>query len=285
MAIKITSDRMIDLSFDELDKLNIATIPCYINMDGKSYNDLDDIFPEDIFAYVERTKKMAMTAAKPPEAYAEFFEPFIKNGDTIIHFATSSGISAICSYSKVAAETFKNKVFVVDTLKLSNGIAILAKYAIDLIKKGEKNAKKIADMCTALIPKIACSFFLNDLEFLYRGGRCSGFAYYGANLLKIKPVIAMDETGHMTVREKIKGKYEPAIKTYIQRNLEKYPPRKEAQDLYVPYSVKDDETKEYILKVIAEFGYKFNNIYFNKCGCNCAVHCGRNAIGMFYIME
>ena len=283
MAIKITADRMLDLSKEELGALNVTTMPCFINMDGKSYNDLDDIFPEDIFEYVERTKKMAQTAAKSPEAYAEFFEPFVKNGDTVIHFSCSSGISAICSYAKVAAETFPGKVFVIDTLKLSNAIAVLVMHAIGMIRKGETDAQKIADSCSVLVPKVSCSFFLNDLEFLYRGGRCSGFAYYGANLLKIKPVIAMNETGHMGVRDKIRGKYEIALKTYIQRTFEKFPPQKEVQDLYIAYSVKDAELEAYLLNVVAELDYTFSNIYFNKCGCNCAVHCGKKAIGIFYI--
>ena len=55
MGIKITADRMIDLTEKELQNLGIDTISCYINMGGNSYSDLDDIFPEDVFAYMDKT--------------------------------------------------------------------------------------------------------------------------------------------------------------------------------------------------------------------------------------
>lgn len=64
MSIKIVSDRMIDLSEEELRTLNIGTISCYVNMDGKSYSNWDDIFPENIFKFMDETGRIAQTAAK-----------------------------------------------------------------------------------------------------------------------------------------------------------------------------------------------------------------------------
>ena len=120
---------MIDLSKEELAELNIDTISCYINMDNKSYSDLEDVFPEDVFRFMEKTGQVAKTAAKSPALYSEFFGRFVEKGDTVIHFAVSSGISSIAENAKTAAKDYPEKVFVIDTLLLSNGIALLVKYA------------------------------------------------------------------------------------------------------------------------------------------------------------
>jgi fatty acid-binding protein DegV len=72
MGIKIVADRMIDLPKEELAALNIDTISCYINMGDKSYSDLDDIFPDDVFKFMDESGHVAKTAAKSPVLYSEF---------------------------------------------------------------------------------------------------------------------------------------------------------------------------------------------------------------------
>ena len=279
LAIKITSDRMIDLSNEELKELNISTMSCFVNLAGKSYSDLEDIFPEDVFTYFEEHNELAKTAAKSPELYYAFFEPFIKNGDSIIHFAASSGISSICENAKIAGKQLGN-VFVVDTLTLSNGIALLAKYAIELIRQGEKDTKKVYELCLAKRDKIRGSFIIETLDCLYKGGRCSSMQLFGANLLKIRPVIAMNEKGQMQIREKYRGKYLSAVARYIAHTFEKFP-NPDLSQLYLLHSCKNDTMNDFLLEEIAKY-HKFDKINFNACSCNCAIHSGRGAMGMFF---
>ena len=283
MGIKIVADRMIDLSNEELSTLGIDTISCYINMGDRSYSDLEDVFPEDVFAYMDKTGQVAKTAAKSPALYSEFFGQFVANGDTVIHFAASSGISTIAENAATAAKDYPGKVFVIDTLLLSNGIALLVKYAQRLIHDGETDPEKIVELVKLKIPKIQCSFLLNTLDCLYKGGRCSGLTYYAANLLKIKPVIYMNTTGHMAVREKHRGVQTTALRHYIKETFEKYPDP-DLDQLYFSYTTYNKEVKDLIFEIVAEH-HNFKNIEFNYCGCNCCVHSGRNAIAMFYMCK
>ena len=283
MSIKIVSDRMIDLSNEELAALNIDTISCYINMGDKSYSDLEDVFPEDVFSYMEATGRVAQTAAKSPTLYSEFFGRFVANGDTVIHFAVSSGISSIANNAKTAAMDYPGKVFVIDTLRLSFGIALLAKYALKLIADGETDAEKVAAMVTAKIPKIQGSFLLETLDCLYKGGRCSGFTYYAANLLKIKPVIHMNETGHMVVREKLRGAQEKALEPYIKNTFDLYP-NPDLDLLYVAYTTYNKEVQDSIVNIVGKY-HKFKHIQFGDVSCNCCVHSGRNTVGIFYMCK
>ncbi|MDR0326314.1 MAG: DegV family protein [Oscillospiraceae bacterium] len=284
MGIKILSDRMIDLPKDELSSMGVDTISCYINMDGKSYSDLDDVFPEDVFNFMDETGRVAQTAAKSPALYAEFFRPYVEQGDTVIHFSASSGISAIAGNAKTAAEEyFPGKVFVIDTLLLSNGIALLVKYALRLIADGETDAEKVVSLVRAKIPKVQGSFLLDTLDCLYKGGRCSGLTYYAANYFKIKPVIHMDEKGRMVVREKLRGKRERVLEPYFQSTFTKYPDP-ELNQLYVVYTTYDIAVQDTIRNIVAKY-HDFQNIQFNLVSCNCCVHSGRNTIGIFYMCK
>ena len=281
MGIKITADRMIDLTEEELQNLGIDTISCYINMGGNSYSDLDDVFPEDVFAYMDKTGHVAQTAAKSPALYGDFFSQFLTNGDSVIHFAVSSGISTIMENAATAAKDYPGQVYVVDTLLLSNGIALLVKYAMFLIQDGVTDPEKIVELVQLKIPKVQCSFLLDSLDCLYKGGRCSGMTYNAANLLKIKPAIHMNKTGHMVVREKHRGAQATALRRYIKETFEKYPDP-DLEQLYFTYTTNNLEIQELILEIVAEY-HSFKNIEFNYCSCNCCVHSGRNAIAMFYM--
>ena len=283
MGIKILADRMIDLTDEEIAALNIDTISCYINMGDKNYSDLIDVFPEDVYRFMDETGNVAQTAAKSPALYSEFFDQFVSKGDTVIHFAVSSGISSIAQNAKAAALDFPGKVFVIDTLTLSNGIALLAKYALKLISEGETDPEKIVTLVEQKIPKIQASFLLETLDCLYKGGRCSGMVYYASNLFRIKPVIHMDDTGHMVVREKHRGSQKRVLEPYIKSTFEQYP-NPDLDQLYIVYTVYNEAVQKQILEIVAKY-HDFKNIQFNYSSCNSCVHGGRNAIAMFYMQK
>lgn len=281
MGIKITADRMIDLSNEELEALNISTISCYINMGDQSYSDLETVFPEDVFRFMDETGEVAKTAAKSPALYSEFFGRFVAEGDTVIHLAVSSGISSIADNAKTAARDYPGKVFVIDTLRLSLGIALLAKYALRLISEGESDAEKVVALVTAKIPKVQSSFLIDNLDCLYKGGRCSGLTYFAANLLHIKPVIYVNHTGHMIAREKLRGSQRRILERYIRNTFERYP-NPDLDLLYVVYTTYDKVVQEIVESIVAKF-HNFKRIEFNYASCNCCVHGGRNTIGPFYM--
>jgi len=283
MGIKIVADRIIDLPKEELVELGIDTISCYINLGDKSYSDLDDVFPEDVFRYMDETGQVAKTAAKSPELYSEFFGKFVAQGDTVIHFAASSGISAIAENAKIAAKEYPGKVFVIDTLQLSNGIALLARYALRLIAEGEADPEKIVAAVIQKIPKIQASFLINTLDCLYKGGRCSGFAFHLSNILKIKPAIHMNPSGLMTVREKYLGTQRRALEPYIKTTFTKRP-NPDLEILYVVYTTYNKEVQENILNIVAKY-HTFKKVVFNATGCNASVHSGRNTVGLFYMQK
>ena len=283
MKIQITADRMIDLPKDELERLNIPTMSCFINMGGKSYEDSIDITPEDVFAHYAKTGELAKTAARSPETYYDFFKSFTDEGYAVVHFATSSGISALCENATKAAKMLPN-TYVVDTMSLSNGIALLVRYALQLIENGETDPKKIYEECLGQREKLQDSFMIDTLEFLHKGGRCSSLIYYAANLFKIKPVVTLNKiNGRMTIREKCRGSIRRAIQDYVANCFRKYP-NPDLKSVYVVHFCKDEGLAQFFIDTVKSH-HKFENVHFGIGTCNTTIHSGPNTVGLFYFVK
>ena len=281
--IQITSDRLLDLTDEELKEMNVATMSCYINMGGKSYEDLIDITPDGVFLHLSKTGELAKTAAKSPDDYYNFFKPFVDEGKAVIHFSAASGISAIHDNSAIAAARLPD-TYAVDTRSLCNGVALLVGYAIELIENGETDPKKIYDLCCLKREKLQDSFLVDTLECLYRGGRCSTLRYYAANILRIKPAVTLDKTnGKMIVREKCRGSSRRAIADYVANTFKKYP-NPDLKTLYIIHYCKDEALIKFFYDTVTSY-HKFENVKWGFPSCNCIVHSGPNTFGIFYFVK
>ena len=89
--------------------------------------------------------------------------------------------------------------------------------AAEMVKQG-LSAEEIVKNINELIPRVDASFVIDNLEYLYKGGRCSALAMFGANLLKLKPCIQVKD-GKMDVRKKFRGKFDAVLREYIDEQL------------------------------------------------------------------
>ncbi|MFR5101898.1 MAG: DegV family protein, partial [Christensenellaceae bacterium] len=218
--VKITSDSTCDLGA-EVEKRHIGVMPLKVILDTDSYLDGVDISPEDIFSFVARTKILPKTSAPSIEDYKVFFAAQTKNGDEVVHFNISSKASASHSCALAAAKEFDGKVRVVDSLALSSGQGLLVMKAADLRDEG-LSAEEIERRVNALRLKVNTSFVPDRLDYLYKGGRCSRMEMYGANILKIHPMIDMKD-GQLGVKKKYRGKMTVCIRAYIDDLKAAYP--------------------------------------------------------------
>ena len=120
VRIKITADSTCDLSEELLAQWDIALMPMHILMGEDSYLDGVTIHPADVFAYVNAGGKMPKSAAANLVEYTEFFEPFAKECDAVIHISVSSKLSSCFQNAKLAAGEFEN-VYVVDSQNICTG--------------------------------------------------------------------------------------------------------------------------------------------------------------------
>ena len=199
----ITADSTCDLPADITADRGITIIPLSILRGEKEYLDGVDRKPQEIYAFAECENALPKTAAVPPSRYYDVFEKAANAGEKVVHISLSSAISTSYQNACIAAEDFDN-VYVVDSKSLCTAMGLLVLKACDMRDKG-MDAKKIADKITKLVPKLRTGFVLDSLEYLHKGGRCSGIARFGANVLAIKPSIAVNKDGAMEIAKKIQG--------------------------------------------------------------------------------
>lgn len=281
MKIAVTAESTIDLPKRLLEEFDIHTVPFMVTMGDRSGLD-GEVTPEEEFAYTKETGKLPHTAAVNPFQFEEFFANILKEYDHIIHFSLSSGISKACENATLVShqEAFEGKVDVIDTLSLSTGIALQAIYACKLVKEGEEVAA-IIRKCKARIPHCQASFSLESVDNLYKGGRCSALSMIGANLLRIKPEIYV-QNGKMIAGKKYRGSMDAVVGHYVDDTLEAFP-NPDRSLVFITYSTATEEAVNVAKEKLAAAGFK--RIECTTAGATIACYCGPHCLGILYIND
>ncbi len=157
----------------------------------------------------QRGGDLTKTSQITPFQYEEYFEPYLKEGFSILYLALSSGLSSTFSAACLASETLKEKypeldVIPVDSKAATGGMGILIEQALKNREQGvslEENAKALK----AYVTKIKHWFLVQDLNYLKRGGRVSSTTAFVGSMLNIKPILKIDENGKLTTIAKKRG--------------------------------------------------------------------------------
>lgn len=276
--IAISLDSACDLSKELIEKYDFKIIPFGVNLGDKFFYD-GEVTPEEIFEYADNNKTLPKTNAVNEEAFKEHFAKILNDYDAIIHFDISSDMSSAYQNAVNASKNFKN-VYVVDSRTLSTAISLEAIYAKKLTETMDDPAK-IVELVKKRIPAVQASFIIERLDYLYKGGRCSGLALLGANLLKIRPEIEV-MNGNMKNTEKFRGKMADCVTKYCRATLEKYN-HPDKSVIFITHSVADKELVDAAKAVVSEYG--FENVYETTAGCTVSSHCGKNTLGILYIND
>ena len=173
-------------------------------------------------------------------------------------------------------------VYVVDSENLSTGQGLLVLRAAELQKEGIC-AEEIYKTCTALAPFVEASFVLDDLEYLVKGGRCSGVAAFGANLLKLKPCIEV-RAGVMEPSKKYRGKIQNVILDYVTDRLTGRDDLDKSR-IFITHTRCDPEWVEAARKRVIELVPDFEEILETTAGATVTTHCGPSTLGVLYIRK
>lgn len=275
--IKVTADSTCDLSPDILSSMDITLTPLYILVNDKAFRDGVDIKPADIFRYVDVERKSCKTAAVNGLEYEQLFEELSSKYQAVIHICIGSGFSSCYQNAVLAARKFEN-VHVIDSQNLSSGSGHVVYEAARMAKDGA-NAKDICRSLEALIPKVDASFVIERLDYLHKGGRCSGLERLGARMLQIRPCIEV-VNGRMKIGAKYRGRFDLSLKRYIQDRLSN------EQDIdfgrvFITHPMCSRQTVEMVREFLQN-NTKFEEIIETPAGCTVSTHCGPNTLGILY---
>ena len=174
----------------------------------KEYTDSDMKASE--FYQEMRAGRVAKTSAVNPDAFKASFKAILDEGNDILCLAFSSGLSTTCSSAKIAAEDLKaeypeRKILVVDTLAASAGEGLMV-YLTAEKKNSGASIEEAKEFAEGLVPRMGIWFTVDDLVYLKRGGRISALTQVVGTMLGIKPVLYMDNDGHLISRMKVRGR-------------------------------------------------------------------------------
>ncbi len=281
MKIKISADSTADLSQELLTKYDVATMPLHVSLGDNDYLDGVTIHPENIYAFYADTKKLPKSGACSAEEYREFFEGLLGEGyDAVVHFCISAEMSASYANADQAAKQLQN-VYVVDSRQLSTGIGLLVLDACDMAAQG-KTAQEIFDRAMARRNESKSSFVVDKLEFLYKGGRCSALAYFGSNLLSIKPCLEVKD-GRICVESKPMGRYRHCVAKYCESIRQKIT-NPDPKRVFVTHTKMDEGITEEVIATVKSWGI-FDEVLETTAGCTVTTHCGANTIGILYFND
>ena len=278
--VKIVADSTCDLNSDLLKRYQIEVIPLNVNLGDKSCFDGVDVHTPDLFEYYKQTGKLPTTSAPTPAYYEDFYQKWTDEGWEVVHFSISADLTVTPNIAKMAAEKFNN-IFPIDSRNVSSGMGILAIKAAELRDDG-LTAKEIAEKVGTMTDKVRTTCVISTLLYMYKGGRCSGIAALGANLLNLKPCIDVKD-GKMGVTKKYRGNLETVLCQMVEDKLKGADNIDLSRLMIIHYDVKDS-TIEAVIAKIREY-QDFQDIFINKCGCSVSVHCGPGTLGMIYMVK
>lgn len=278
MKIRITSDSTCDLN-NLVTERDIGIMSLQVNLDADAYRDGVDITPQDIFDFVAKTKILPKTSAPSVGEYEEFFKEQLVGYDYLLHFNISSKSSGSHNFAKQAAAEFKGKVRVIDSKALSSGQGLLVLKAADLRDAG-KRIDEIEAEINELKEHVNTSFVPDQLDYLHKGGRCSGMTMFVANALKIHPKIVMKD-GQLLQGGKYRGHMERCISQYIEDLKRDYPSYDKTR-CFITHSTAEKELVDVAKAKVQEL-FAFDEVIETVAGSIITSHCGKGTLGVLFI--
>ena len=278
--VVITADSTCDLSQELKDRYDIRVIPLTILLGEDSYLDGVDFTAEDIYARYHKDGTLPKTSAPGIQQFTDFFTPILEAGAEIVHLDISSELSSSYNNACIAASEL-NGVHVIDSRSLGTGLGLLAIEGCECRDRGMA-AAEIANHLNSLIGKVDTSFVLNTLEFMWKGGRCSGVTALGANLLRLKPALEMRE-GKLGVYKKYRGNILSVYRQYVTERLASAEVRPRHVFVYDSGEIPEETMQE--LAALVRETVPGAEIHRSKAGCTVTSHCGPQTVGLMFIRE
>lgn len=254
MGYKIITDSTVDMDHKMIEELGLTVVPLRFTIDGKTYKDRADLsdMPTETFYAKLREGKMSTTSQINADEFTQVFEPVLQGGEDILYIAFSSGLSGTCQSACIARDELKEKyperkIYVFDSLCASLGEGLLV-YQAAMMK---------------------------------RGGRVSATAALVGTLLGVKPVLHVDDEGHLIPVSKVRGRRQ-SLDALVQK-MEETAIHPAEQTVFISHGDCLADAEYVANRVREKFGVK--NIYINFVGPVIGAHSGPGTVALFFFGE
>ena len=281
----IMTDSSCDLPASLAEQMELTVLPLYVDVDGQKYtNYLDEreISFAEIYAKL-RTKCPAKTSAVNMNDFMGPMEGLLSEGKDVLYIGFSSGLSGTFNAGALAARELTEKyperrIYAVDSLCASMGQGLLVWHAWQK-KQAGASIEEVRDFVEATKPHLCHWFTIDDLMFLKRGGRISGATAVVGSMLSIKPVMHVDNEGHLIKVDTARGR-KASIRALAEKagqlgeNLEE-------QTVFISHGDCLDDAN--FLADIMRSRFNVKRVVINHVGPVIGAHSGPGTIALFFL--
>lgn len=283
---KIITNTTADLPMDYVKENNLGLMVFNYTIKGETYNKEHELDWKEFYAMM-REGHMPTTSQVNPEEYRHHFEEYLKESDNLLYLSFSSGLSgsygSACIAADMAMEAHPDcKIQIIDSKCASLGEGLLVHKAVQLQKEG-KSMEEVAAWVQENIPHLVHIFTVDDLNHLYRGGRVSKTAAIVGTMVGIKPILHVDDEGHLIPISKVRGRKKSlnALVDYMEKKMGKY---KDSNDIIFISHGDALQDAEFVRDEIkGRFG--INSFMINHVGPTIGAHTGPGIIALFFMGE
>lgn len=280
---KLFCDSNCELWHTTIEELGLEVIKMPYTLGDKEYfYDMGKDTDFEGFFKAMREGAVPKTSALNEYAYTEYFEPVLAAGQDIFYITFSHAMSATFNAMNSAIAALKQKypertVRTVDTKTISLGAGFIVYYAAQKYRQGA-TMDELEEYVNELVPHTATYFAVEDLTYLYRGGRVSGVSKVFGNLLNIKPILCFNDEGKIVNIDKQKGfkKAMAALRGYMSEKAE-------GLDKYKVFVLQADcpeAAKTFVADIKAQFPAA--DVVVQPVGPVIGSHCGPGTIGLIF---
>lgn len=212
MDFAIVTDSSSNLPEDIIDDFGLHVLPLAFMVDGRQYQSYLKGQHTDLaqfYAMMREGKEITTSLPNLAESEA-LLRGLLDQGRDVLYIGFSSGLSGTFEATdlllrRLAEEYPDRTILAVDTLAASLGQGLLVWYAATKAREGA-SITEVRDWLEQNKLHLAHWFTVDDLMFLFRGGRVSKTSAWAGTLLNIKPVMHVDDEGRLVPLEKVRGR-------------------------------------------------------------------------------
>lgn len=281
----LITDSSADLSQEMVQELGVTVLPLSFTIQGKTYRNYPDNREMDLPLFYDmlRAGELATTSAVNVAEYTQAVEPILQEGKDVLILAFSSGLSSTYQASVLAAGELREKypdrkIYTVDTLCASLGQGLLVYLAAQEQRKG-KSIEEVRDWAESTKLNLCHQFTVDDLHFLKRGGRISATTAVVGSMLQIKPVLHVDNEGHLINIGKARGR-QASLKVLVDK-MEKTVTEEGRKTVFISHGDCRKDAVTVADMVRERFGTQ--DIRINFVGPVIGAHSGPGTLALFYL--
>lgn len=282
----ITTDTTADLPAEYIARHELGIMSLTYTLEGTTYT-WENPLPVKDFYDKMRAGSLPTTSQVNPEEAADLFERLLaeKNNVDILHISFSSGLSGSYNSTRLAAESVMEKhpdtrIIVIDSLCASLGEGLLVHKAVTMRDAG-KSLDEVVSWLEENKLHLVHNFTVDDLFHLYRGGRVSKTAAFVGTMIQLKPVLHVDDEGHLIPLSKVRGRKKSliALVDSMKKQLGSWQDKNDV--IFISHGDCLEDAQFVADRIKEQLGYE--NFLIHDVGPTIGTHTGPGVVALFYM--